>query len=371
MSRTRAQVPAAPETAQTGAPVARALIAWHERCGRHDLPWQHERTPYRVWVSEIMLQQTQVSSVIPYYERFMQRFPDVTALAAAPLDEVLHLWSGLGYYARARNLHRAAQQVREAHGGRFPETFEAVAALPGVGRSTAGAILALARAERFPILDGNVRRVLARVFEVEGDPSEPATLARLWALSEACTPDAHTDVYTQAIMDLGATLCTRRNPACERCPLAPLCGARRAGRQHELPAPKRRRARSLRRTWLLVLQRPDGAVLLERRPERGIWGGLWSLPQFEDAAGAEAWLAARLPAGPALQPLAAIEHAFTHFDLVMTPLLGHCARYDGAPDPAQFAWYSLAAPDALGLPAPILRFLQRLAAAATQTQLFD
>ena len=371
MSRPRPQPPADAGAAQADDQVARALIAWHERCGRHDLPWQHERTPYRVWISEIMLQQTQVSTVIPYYERFMQRFPDVRALAAAPLDEVLHLWSGLGYYARARNLHRAAQQVRDVHGGRFPETFEAIAALPGIGRSTAGAILALARAERFPILDGNVRRVLARVFEVDGDPSEAATLTRLWALSEACTPATRTDVYTQAVMDLGATLCTRRNPSCERCPLASLCGAHRTGRQHELPAPKRRRARALRRTCLLVLQRPDGAVLLERRPERGIWGGLWSPPQFDDAAAARVWLGSRLTAVPALQPLAAVEHAFTHFDLVMTPLLGHCSGYDGAPDPAQFAWYSLAAPEALGLPAPILRFLQRLSAAATQTQLFD
>ena len=371
MSRKRADAPADPGAAQAGVLVARALITWHERCGRHDLPWQRDRSPYRVWVSEIMLQQTQVNTVVPYYERFMQRFPDIQTLADAPLDDVLHLWSGLGYYARARNMHRAAQQVRDEHGARLPVSFEAIAALPGVGRSTAGAILALSRGERYPILDGNVRRVLARYFAVDGDPSAPATLARLWALSEACTPGRRTETYTQAVMDLGATVCTRRNPACERCPLARGCLARNTGRQHELPAPKRRPARPVRCSVMLALQRRDGAVLLERRPERGIWGGLWCLPQFDDAAAAEDWLTERLPGVPALQPLASIEHAFTHFDLVITPLLAHCSGYDGAPDPAQHAWYHVSAPGALGLPAPILRFLQRLAAAAAQTQLFD
>ena len=364
-------MPAGTAAEESGASFARALIEWHARCGRHDLPWQRDRSAYRVWVSEIMLQQTQVSTVIPYYERFMQRFPDVVALADAPLDEVLHLWSGLGYYARARNLHRAAVQIRDEHDGRFPETFAAVAALPGIGRSTAGAILALARGERFAILDGNVRRVLSRYFGVEGEPAQRHTVEQLWALSEACTPAQQVDVYTQAVMDLGATLCTRRNPACERCPLRQTCLARRTGRQHELPAPKPRPDRPLRRVYMLAAQRADGAVLLERRPERGIRGGLWCLPEFDSTVAAETYLGHRLGAAAALRPLAAIEHAFTHFDLVITPLLAHCSAYDGAPDPAQHAWYHVSAPGALGLPAPILRFLQRLASAAAQTQLCD
>lgn len=318
-----------------------------------------------------MLQQTQVNTVIPYYERFMQRFPDVGALADAPLDEVLRLWAGLGYYARARNLHRAALRIRDVHEGRFPQAFAQVAALPGIGRSTAGAILALAQGARFPILDGNVRRVLARHFAVQGEPGERATLERLWALSEACTPTQHVDIYTQAIMDLGATVCTRHNPTCERCPLTDTCLARRTGRQQELPTPRRRSERPLRHVFMLAAQRADGAVLLERRPERGIWGGLWCLPEFDSATEAETYLGRMLEAATPPRPLEAIEHAFTHFDLVMTPLLAHCSGHDGAPDPARHAWYRVGAPGALGLPAPIQRFLQRLAAAAVQTQLFD
>ena len=358
-------------TATAGARLSRALIEWHRRCGRHDLPWQRDRSLYRVWVSEIMLQQTQVATVMPYYERFMQRFPEVGALADAPLDEVLHLWSGLGYYARARNLHRAAVQIRDDHGGLFPASFAAVAALPGIGRSTAGAILALARGERFPILDGNVRRVLSRHFAVDGDPGERDTVTRLWALSEACTPAQHVEIYTQAVMDLGATVCARRNPACERCPLMETCIAQRTGRQSELPAPKRRPERPLRRVFMLAAQRSDGAVLLERRPERGIWGGLWCLPQFDTAAAAEDYLGRMLGMASPPSPLGAIEHAFTHFDLVITPLLAHCSRYDAAPDLARHTWYHVSAPGALGLPAPIQRFLQRLASSAAQTQLFD
>ena len=359
------------DTASTGAHLARALIEWHGRGGRHELPWQCNRSAYRVWVSEIMLQQTQVSTVIPYYERFLQRFPDVKTLADAPLDAVLSLWAGLGYYARARNLHRAAVRIRDDHDGRFPSEFAAVAALPGVGRSTAGAILALAYGERWPILDGNVRRVLARHFAVEGDPGHRDTLTRLWTLSERCTPAQQVDVYTQAIMDLGATVCTRRNPACERCPLASTCAARSTGRQHELPAPKRRPERPLRRVFMLAARRADGAVLLERRPEQGIWGGLWCLPEFGSAAAAQAYLERVSGATDPARPLAAIEHAFTHFDLVITPLLAHCSGYDGPPDPARLAWYPTGSPGALGLPAPIQRFLQRLASAPVQSQLFE
>ena len=354
-----------------GEQVAAALIDWQVRSGRHDLPWQRNRTPYRVWVSEIMLQQTQVATVIPYFERFTGRLPHVHALADAPLDEVLHLWSGLGYYARARNLHRAAVRICTEHGGHFPECFDALAALPGIGRSTAGAILALSFNQRHAILDGNVRRVLARHFAVDGDPGDPSVARRLWALSEACTPQRHVDVYTQAIMDLGATLCTRRNPACARCPLTATCLARRTGRQHQLPAPKHRPERPLRQVFMLAARRADGAVWLERRPERGIWGGLWCLPQFDSPADAAEYLEQKLGERAPVRPLAVIEHAFTHFDLVITPLLAHCASLGGAPDPAQHAWYQAVAPGALGLPAPIQRFLQRLGSARARPQLFD
>ena len=371
---------------------AAALIDWHARHGRHDLPWQRRRTPYRVWVSEIMLQQTQVATVIPYYERFMQRFPDAGTLAAAPLDDVLHLWSGLGYYARARNLHRAAVCIAEEHGGEFPKSFEAVAALPGIGRSTAGAILALSRGERFPILDGNVRRVLSRHFGVEGSAAERATLERLWALSDECTPTGNVDTYTQAVMDLGATVCVRRNPSCNACPVAATCVAREDGRQHELPSPKPARQRRLRQVFMLAAVREDGDVLLERRPERGVWGGLWCLPEFESAtAAAEYARQALQDAATPPVPLATVEHAFTHFDLVITPLLAHCSGSVRAvplavPDdsegmvlasgrssePARKLWYRARAPAKLGLPAPIRLLLERLASpAGAQAQLLD
>jgi A/G-specific adenine glycosylase len=352
---------------------AACLIVWHERHGRHDLPWQHGRTAYRVWVSEIMLQQTQVATVIPYYERFMHRFPDIGTLAAAPVDEVLHLWSGLGYYARARNLHRAAVCITGEHGGRFPQDFEAVAGLPGIGRSTAGAILALSRGERFPILDGNVRRVLSRHFGVEGSPSDRAIQQRLWDLSDDCTPAKHVDTYTQAVMDLGATVCVRRNPSCATCPVAATCVAHRSGRQHELPSPKPARVRRLRQVFMLAAVREDGDVLLERRPESGIWGGLWCLPEFASATEAAEYALRSLPGASTRPiPLAPVEHAFTHFDLVITPLLAHCADSAEKAPSAQTQWYRARTPAKVGLPAPIRLLLETLAGSAgIQAQLFD
>jgi A/G-specific adenine glycosylase len=352
---------------------AACLIAWHEHHGRHDLPWQHHRTAYRVWVSEIMLQQTQVATVIPYYERFMDRFPDVGTLAEAPVDEVLHLWSGLGYYARARNLHRAAVRIAGEHDGCFPRDFEAVAQLPGIGRSTAGAILALSLGERFPILDGNVRRVLSRHFGVEGSPSDRAIQQKLWELSDDCTPTKDVDTYTQAVMDLGATVCVRRNPACATCPVAATCAARRSGRQHELPSPKPARTRRLRQVFMLAAVREDGGVLLERRPESGIWGGLWCLPEFASASDAEEYARRSLPGAPARPtPLAPVEHAFTHFDLVITPLLAHCSGSAQMTPSGQTQWYRAREPAKVGLPAPIRLLLEKLAGAeGAQAQLFD
>jgi A/G-specific adenine glycosylase len=272
-------VEADPET------LAPALLAWYDQHGRRDLPWQLERTPYRVWVSEVMLQQTQVSTVLPYYERFIARFPDVDSLAAASPDEVLHLWGGLGYYARARNLHRAARMIMESYAGQLPTDLQELRSLPGIGRSTAGAILALSLSQRQPILDANARRVLARCFGVVGDAAQ----TRLWSLAEACTPVERVSDYTQAIMDLGSTVCVRSRPLCDSCPLAGSCIARLTGRQMELPSPRLVRFRPQRTAYApAVLQRDR--LLLEHRPDQGVWGGLWSLPQFETEAEVHEWL---------------------------------------------------------------------------------
>jgi A/G-specific adenine glycosylase len=351
------------------------LLTWFDQYGRKSLPWQKDPTPYRVWISEVMLQQTQVSTVIPYYERFMARFPTVEALARAPIDEVLHLWTGLGYYARARNLKAAAQALLARHGGEFPAHIDAVTALPGIGRSTAGAILALARGERHPILDGNAKRVLARVFGIDGNPSSASVLKALWATAEVCTPEQRAAAYTQGIMDLGATLCTRSRPACTVCPMSQVCVAAREGRQAELPGAKARRARPSREAVLLIAESgEDGAraVLLERRPAPGIWGGLWSPPQFASESEALAWCRRELREVSAAESLPPIEHGFTHFDLRLNPLRVRCARLApgalGAPgvqDATDRLWYPLHDPPKLGLPQPIARLIERLVKSAS------
>jgi A/G-specific adenine glycosylase len=340
--------------------IAPRLLEWHADAGRHDLPWQHDRSPYRVWVSEIMLQQTQVATVIPYFERFMARFPDVRALADAPLDEVLHLWTGLGYYARARNLHRAARTIRDQHGGAFPRAIDDVIALPGIGRSTAGAILAISTGARHAILDGNVKRVLARHAGVGGPIDDNATLTELWRLADANTPAEQVATYTQGIMDLGATLCTRTKPRCGDCPIAVDCRARIEGRQAELPAGKRRRAaRKLRRAVMLVARR-ESAVLLVQRPSTGIWGGLWCLPEFADRDAAACFAASELDRARLHESaLPDIEHSFTHFDLVITPLVVRC-RGDARVREGNTLWYDLAEPARVGLPAPIKTLLGSL-----------
>ena len=342
-------------------PLAAPLLEWHARAGRHDLPWQTDRTPYRVWVSEIMLQQTQVGTVKPYYERFMRRFPDVRMLAAAGVDEVLHLWSGLGYYARARNLHRAAGVIVSAHAGELPRSFAALESLPGIGRSTAGAILALSFGERVPILDGNVRRVLSRYFGVAGAGSPAAGVRRLWELAERCTPARRVGAYTQAVMDLGALVCVRSRPLCDDCPLAPGCLARRTGRQQELPAARTARARPTRTVFMVVALDADGAVLLERRPESGVWGGLWCLPEFATATAARAFIRHSLVTrGREPRLLGSVEHTFTHFSLVVSPLLVHCARTAAVMEEGASLWYNTRAPARIGLPTPISTLLAGL-----------
>jgi len=338
--------------------IAPRLFAWHAKSGRHDLPWQRDRSAYRVWVSEIMLQQTQVTTVIPYFENFMRRFPDVRALADAPADEVLHLWTGLGYYARARNLHRAAQIIRDAHGGQFPRALEAVMELPGIGRSTAGAILAISAGARHAILDGNVKRVLSRFYAVEGAGS--AALESLWKLADDNTPAENVATYTQAIMDLGATLCTRAKPRCDACPISVDCRARIEGRQAELPAAKRRSAvRRQKRAVMLVVRRAS-EVLLVQRPSSGIWGGLWCLPEFDHRDAAEAYVQNTLvSARLARAPLPDIEHRFTHFDLVITPVVASCRGESGVRE-GKTLWYDLERPARVGLPAPIKTLLGNL-----------
>ena len=333
------------------------LLAWFDHSGRHDLPWQHPPTPYRVWVSEVMLQQTQVATVIPYFERFMERFPDVQTLAAAPLDEVLALWAGLGYYARARNLHKAARQVVDERGGNFPDTLEAVMALPGIGRSTAGAILSLGSGQHHPILDGNCKRVLARVHTVEGWPGESAVLKELWRLAERYTPAERCRDFNQAMMDLGATVCTRARPACLLCPLNVGCEAYRTGTQEQYPAPKPRKELPIRRVRMLLLER-EGAVLLQRRPPSGIWGGLWSLPECTPEADWEAVCREQVGLEPlAWQALPVLRHTFSHFRLDIEPLRVTVEERAGArvEDEARL-WYN--GDTTLGLAAPVARLLE-------------
>jgi A/G-specific adenine glycosylase len=334
---------------------AQRLLEWFDAHGRHDLPWQRERTPYSVWVSEIMLQQTQVATVIPFYVRFMHRFPTVDALAAAPLDDVLTHWAGLGYYARARNLWRAARVVVEEHDGELPTDFHALHALPGIGRSTAGAILSQALGARWPILDGNVKRVLARYHAVGGWPGEPRVANELWGHAETHTPHERVAEYTQAIMDLGATLCARTRPACTVCPVMSDCAAARAGTQALYPAPRPKRERAQRRVAVLVVRDPEGRVLLERRAARGIWGGLYSLPELPAEDSAREWCARRLGAVVVAETaLATIEHAFTHFDLDLMPrLLELAAAPSVVADRDDWLWCRPGTKLDVGVPAPV------------------
>jgi A/G-specific adenine glycosylase len=342
------------------------LLEWFAVHGRHNLPWQKNRTPYRVWASEVMLQQTQVATVIPYYARFMARFPDVGSLALAPLDEVLHLWTGLGYYARARNMRACAQAIVLHHGGEFPLTLEHLMALPGIGRSTAGAILALSAGQRHSILDGNVKRVLARAFGLSGDPGSSSVIAALWAQSELCTPVANVAEYTQAIMDLGATVCTRSRPACTLCPVNDGCIAARDGRQAELPGKKQKRVRRAREATLLIAQSGSNgsrAVFVERRPTRGVWGGLWSPPQFASDREALDWCRKEIGhMAPDWEALPPIDHAFTHFDLRLNPVAVRCEQTMSVREGGDHLWYSIESPPRIGLPQPIRQLFERLRA---------
>jgi A/G-specific adenine glycosylase len=336
------------------------LVAWQRAHGRHDLPWQRTRDPYRIWLSEVMLQQTQVATAIPYFERFVGRFPDVRALAAAPLERVLELWSGLGYYRRAHHLHAAARRLVAERDGRFPRDAATLAALPGVGRSTAAAIAALAFDARAPILDGNVKRVLARHRGIDGYPGAPAVEAALWRLAARLLPRADVATYTQALMDLGATVCTRARPRCDACPVARDCVARREARVASLPAPRPPRAVPRRAVRVLVVER-GGELLLERRPAHGVWGGLWSLPEVALDADTDAYAQSRFGALPTRSvDLAPLVHGFTHFTLTLHPRRIAIAQRASRAETPGSIW--LARDDALAaaLPAPIRRLLRAL-----------
>ncbi len=347
------------------------VLQWFDVHGRKDLPWQLQPTPYRVWISEIMLQQTQVATVIPYFERFTKSFPDIAALAAATEDEVLHLWSGLGYYARARNLHKAAKIVKlvgAGHRGIFPTDFDDVLALPGIGRSTAGAILSLSSGARFAILDGNVKRVLARHRAVDGWPGKTSIAEILWEHAETFTPQRRVAAYNQAMMDLGATVCTRSKPRCDECPLQGDCVAADTSRQTEYPGRKPKAVKPLKNTRML-LAHIDGALYLERRPPAGIWGGLWSLPELDEQQGVEDWCRDRLDARPAdTAAWNTVRHSFSHYDLDIQPIV---VRIDGdsrkVADRNDRRWIDLHSAPQIGLAAPVKILIDRLRQTSEQS----
>jgi A/G-specific adenine glycosylase len=337
---------------------ASRIIHWQQRHGRHTLPWQASRDPYRIWLSEIMLQQTQVATVIPYFERLVVRFPDLRALATAHEDEVLALWSGLGYYSRARNLHAAARAILEHHGGAFPAGPDAIERLPGVGRSTAAAIAALAFGQRCAILDGNVRRVLARHGGIAGWPGDKKVETALWQLAESHLPDSAIEAYTQGMMDLGATVCTRSRPACTACPVSADCAAHLQCRTAELPTPRPKKSLPERRVQMLLLL-DRGELMLEKRPSKGIWGGLWSLPEFPVDGDAAAACRDRYGfVAQSQHALPRLSHSFTHFRLHIDPV-----RLQLAPRQAKAAGQIWLRPaDALdaALPAPVRKLVAQI-----------
>ena len=341
--------------------IADKILHWFETSGRKDLPWQHDPTPYRVWISEIMLQQTQVSTVIPYYQRFMQSFPDVETLACARIDDVLHHWSGLGYYARARNLHKSAQILRDNYAGVFPVHIDDVIALPGIGRSTAGAILSLSRGERHPILDGNVKRVLARAFAIDGWPGQSAVAARLWDLSEQLSPEDNCAEYNQAMMDLGATVCTRSRPACASCPLSEVCIANASGTVSRYPGKKPRKTKP-RKTTRMILVRCGKTVYLQKRPAQGIWGGLYSFPELTIDDEIEAWCERQFQSRPStIRECDIYRHSFTHFDLDIHPVeVSLVSNTVIATDAEDALWYQPATPQKVGLAAPVRALIDAL-----------
>ncbi|PSW04657.1 A/G-specific adenine glycosylase [Photobacterium lipolyticum] len=340
-----------------------AILAWYDKFGRKTLPWQQNKTPYKVWLSEIMLQQTQVATVIPYFERFIARFPTVEELAAAEQDEVLHLWTGLGYYARARNLHKAAQLIVSNHHGEFPADIVEVQALPGIGRSTAGAVLSLSLKQHHAILDGNVKRTLARCYAIEGWPGKKPVENTLWKIAEANTPATGVERYNQAMMDMGAMICTRSKPKCELCPVAKQCEAKAQDRQSDFPGKKPKKTMPEKQAWFAILQHDD-EVWLEQRPPAGIWGGLWCFPQ-NDTADLAALLEQRFGSAPVnitgTEQLHAFRHTFSHYHLDIVPIrMQLAARVNVVQEGGNGQWYNLNEPPKVGLAAPVQQILESL-----------
>jgi len=346
---------------QDSSSFAAQVLDWFDEHGRKHLPWQQNPTPYRVWVSEIMLQQTQVATAIPYFERFIDSFPSLDVLAAAALDDVLAHWAGLGYYARARNLHRCAQQVTAECNGKLPDDIDRLVALPGIGRSTAGAILSLALGQHQPILDGNVKRVLARYFAIDGWPGRSQVLQTLWQQSEFVTPINRTAAFNQAMMDLGATLCTRSRPACKRCPLADGCRALAADETAHYPGRKAGKRTPVKSTLMLLLQDESGAHLLERRPLQGIWGGLWSLPEVATASDVDGDLAQRgLQAVEPGRSISRFRHTFSHYHLDVDVWAVEVTLLAGiVMEPKDHVWYNGGQLPG-GLPAPVTTLFNQL-----------
>jgi A/G-specific adenine glycosylase len=337
---------------------ADSVLVWYRRHGRHDLPWQ-QQDAYRVWLSEIMLQQTQVSTVIPYYQNFLQQFPDLHTLADASIDEVLQHWQGLGYYARARNLHKAAITIRDQHDGRFPDEFVALEALPGIGRSTAGAILSFAFGQHWPILDGNVKRVLARCFQVPGWYGQSDTMKQLWHLSESVTPAENTPEFNQAMMDIGAMLCVKSKPKCEVCPLNSMCASYRHNSQAEYPHKKPKRLKPHKHT-LMLLHQFEGQILLWRRPPSGIWGGLWSLPEVDEASAIELWQQSFLSLVQVPKSLQqdVIRHQFSHYSLdISLAIIELNALPSKISDADNYRWVAASDIGSHGLPTPVRKIL--------------
>lgn len=346
---------------KTTASFSTRIINWYDIFGRKQLPWQISKTPYKVWISEIMLQQTQVATVIPYFEKFIARFPDIDTLANAEQDEVLHYWTGLGYYARARNLHKAAQIMQSQFNGEFPTDFDDVLALPGIGRSTAGAVLSLSLGLNFPILDGNVKRVLARHDAIEGWPGKKNVEQALWKLTEKLTPAEGIQKYNQAMMDIGATVCTRSKPNCAQCPVAIDCKAQLSGRQSEFPGKKPKKTVPEKSAWLLVIE-DNHRVQLEKRPSTGIWGGLWCFPQFSQRHELENYIKDKQLKVESTQELTGFRHTFSHFHLDVQPIL---VRSSGDSDTqimeqTSSVWYNLTHPPKVGLASATERILADL-----------
>jgi A/G-specific adenine glycosylase len=341
------------------------ILSWYDLHGRKNLPWQQKRTPYRVWVSEIMLQQTQVATVIPYYERFMERFPTVEELASVTQDEVLQYWSGLGYYARGRNLHKCAQELVDRYQGKFPDTVETLESLPGVGRSTAGAIISQALNQRAPILDGNVKRVLARFHGVEGWPGQTSVAKILWQHAEEHTPEQRCADYTQAIMDLGATVCRRSKPLCSECPLQNHCMAFMEDKTQHYPGKKPKKQLPVKSAQLLLLLNPKGQLLFEKRPPSGIWGGLWSLIQLEQNQSAQEHCEHHHGKIRTLEKWEPFRHTFSHYHLDIHPVVIQLDKaHRVVAEAGSRQWFSHNELGQLGVAAPVKKLIDKLNATA-------